>query len=348
MSSSLPDSSEAEPPRDLTEAGVWIWRLERGLSPAEQDQFFEWLAADPAHAEALESFRHEWRRMNKLTDWRPEHSDRPNPDLLAPARGGRWRTYLIPVTFAAAACIAVVAWWRAPSADPVIEAALPRHEDRRTLPDESTVKLNADAKITVLYSSVERRIRLEKGEAFFQVVPETARPFVVEASGVNVRALGTAFNVALGATQVDVLVAEGTVAIAPGPATEAAEPVGKPAPELAVLRASQQARISLAKAVPAPDVATLSRQEIQRRLAWQHGLMTFREERLAAIASELNRLNETQLILADGPLADSRFSGTIRSNNVEGFARLLETGFGASMEKLPNGDIRLKAKLGSN
>ena len=81
------------------------------------------------------------------------------------------------------------------------------------------MKLNEGALHSVLFTDTERRVRLERGEAFFQVTKDPRRPFVVEVGGVTVRAIGTAFNVRLGGGELDVLVAEGKVEVAStGPA----------------------------------------------------------------------------------------------------------------------------------
>ena len=45
---------------------------------------FDWVAIDPKHSEFLNRQRQDWKRLDKLSAWRPEHSGRPNPDLLAP------------------------------------------------------------------------------------------------------------------------------------------------------------------------------------------------------------------------------------------------------------------------
>ena len=76
------------------EAALWVVRLERGLTAAEQDEFLDWLGADPRHGEALTQQKAGWTRLNLLADWRPVHGAKPNRDLLAPTPSGavsRWR-----------------------------------------------------------------------------------------------------------------------------------------------------------------------------------------------------------------------------------------------------------------
>ncbi|NML40140.1 DUF4974 domain-containing protein [Chitinophaga sp. G-6-1-13] len=68
--------------------------------------------------------------------------------------------------------------------------------ERKTfrLADASTVHLNGGSQLRCVLTGSRRELWLE-GEAYFEVAPDPARPFVVHASGVNIHALGTAFNV---------------------------------------------------------------------------------------------------------------------------------------------------------
>ncbi len=64
------------------------------------------------------------------------------------------------------------------------------------LPDGSQVWLNAGSKLNYsnTYNETQRDVDLE-GEAYFDVVKITGRPFIVHASSLNIRAVGTAFVV---------------------------------------------------------------------------------------------------------------------------------------------------------
>lgn len=64
------------------------------------------------------------------------------------------------------------------------------------LPDGTKVWLNADSRLTYKsnFKSNSREVLLE-GEAFFDVVKDSSRPFIVHTSGIDVKVLGTSFNV---------------------------------------------------------------------------------------------------------------------------------------------------------
>ena len=63
------------------------------------------------------------------------------------------------------------------------------------LPDGSFASLNTASRVSVRFTPERRAVRLEEGEAWYQVAHDRARPFVVEAGPVRVQAVGTAFSV---------------------------------------------------------------------------------------------------------------------------------------------------------
>jgi transmembrane sensor len=200
-------------------ASAWLARRDRGLTAAEQDAYLEWLRADPAHAAAMKYQERVWSVLDHLEQWRPAHSAAPNPDLLAPPRSRR-PYWLATAGLALAAAVAVLITVPRSAAPAALADRTPRREaivhpapERRILDDGSVVELNRDAKIEVVFTAGERRVKLLSGEAYFTVAKNPARPFIVEASGVAVRAIGTAFSVALGHTDVAVLVTQGSVQV---------------------------------------------------------------------------------------------------------------------------------------
>ncbi len=323
------------------EAAAWAWRLDRGLSAQEQDDLFDWIGADPIHADLLSRHRQDWKRLDHLSAWGPEHSSRPNPDLLAPKPKRRLgRVFWGGMAAAAALAVGFVIFQEGSSrsANAVSEAiAEAKPEIRNQLEDGSTIKLKEGAEVTVLFSSLERRVRLENGEAFFIVAKDVNRPFVVEVHGVDVKAVGTAFNVRLDQDAVEVLVAEGIVQVA----SSLVDGVSPELNEKPRLEAHERAIISLTSQMEAPQVAVLSKAEIQRVLAWQHGAMTFSAKPLAEIIEELNRLNDTQLTIIDPDLASERFTGTFLSSNVEGFVSVLRNGYGVDARMRGSSEILL-------
>ena len=321
------------------EAAAWVLRRDRGLTAAEQDEFLQWLAADPRHGACFSHHRRSWDRLDRLSQWRPEHSLRPNPDLLAPPP--RRVSWMFPLALAAAAAVAVALYVRWPRATdtredtPLAVSVAPIEE--RLLADGSRITLNQSAAVAVDFTPGERLVRLVSGEAHFEVAKNPSRPFIVDAGGVRVRAVGTAFDVRLNSAAVAVLVTEGRVQVN-GPAhVPPAAGRGQGASEnvaaVPILEAGQRAVVSLSPAGPPPQVAALSPVEMNRLLAWQPRLLDFTATPLSEIVAEFNRHNRVQIRIAGPDLAALRISASFRSDNIAGFVRLLEASFGARAER---------------
>jgi transmembrane sensor len=325
-------------PRSFADqAAAWLVRRDRGLTPAEQDEFLQWLAADPRHGEALAREQQTWRELDGLAEWRPEHATEPNPDLLArPARvgrrGARRKFWLAPITLAAAAAVALGTFVLRPgppatatATEAAPGAAIASAYEQRVLEDGSLAELNRGAAIRVRFTAGERRVRLLRGEAHFTVKSQAGRPFVVEAGGVEARALGTAFQVRLGDRAVEVLVTAGRVQVAPPASAEAGSAPNAPdAAAMPVVGAGERIVVPLAETGPAPQARPVSADELARALAWQPRLLEFSAAPLEQVLAEFNRHNTVQLVLADPALARLPVVASFRSDNVEGFVRLLE------------------------
>lgn len=83
-----------------------------------------------------------------------------------------------------------------------------------SLPDGSVVTLNKQSQIRYpsRMNRTERRVQL-KGEAFFEVEPDPAKPFIVEVNDVTITVLGTSFNVKAMGDSVAVHVKTGRVRV---------------------------------------------------------------------------------------------------------------------------------------
>jgi transmembrane sensor len=333
-------------------AAEWLVKHDRGFTPAEQDEYFQWLAADPRHGEWLALHRTTWQELNALAQWRPEHSTEPNPDLLAPTTFNRHRARVVwfwSGALAAAAGLALVftVWNQpkvaAPLANEPAQLTAQAYE-RRVLEDGSIIELNRGTRLVVDYTTGERRVRLLQGEALFTVAKSAARPFIVHVAGIDVRAIGTAFNVRLGAENVEVLVTQGRVQVAP-PVRESALAANLAASLIPVLEAGDSVIVPLAPTnMDVLQVIRVNEDEVARQLAWQPKLLDFQSTPLAEVVAEFNRHGGLQLIIADAALESLPIVLSFRSDNVEGFVRLLELTADVRAERRGNALVLRQAK----
>lgn len=239
------------------------------------------------------------------------------------------------------ACLGLVGAWLFPQAAATLAvppiAALSTvvvTPETRTLADGSIVELRPGAEIRVEYGPSSRRVVLLAGEVHFQVTKDAARPFVVVASGVEVRAVGTAFSVDLGKRAVDVLVTEGRVAVTSPPATVEATPA------VAMVDAGQGTTVSL-EVAGAAAVRSVPSGERRERLNWRVPLLEFSGTPLAEAIPMFNRHGRRHLVL-DPALGRLQLSGTLRADDTDSLFILLRNEFGIIAVPGRNGRTELR------
>jgi len=358
-------SHESQRPSDdeaiKATAAAWLAERDDNLAPEREAEFVRWRTADPRHEAAIIRLENAWGALQQLRDFRPEAQMHPDSDLLRRgARPARIMPFPAIAAVALAACVAVAAVWTWSSRPRGVEAK-GRHYattvdgyQRVALEDGSVVELNANTVVEVQFTREERRVRLERGEAHFTVAKNPARPFSVDVGTMMVRAVGTAFNVRLGATDVEVLVTEGKVelnpfvgpALAAGPSrSERDDHHGLPTSGSPTsLNAHERIRIPLAVAVPVapPIVEKLAPEAVREALTWQGPRLVFIDTPLAEVIAQFNRRNQVQLELADVELGALPIGGSFRTENVEAFVRLLALGNEIAVERPQPGRIVLR------
>jgi len=346
-----PSASDAA----IREAAVrWVVGRDRGFAPAEAAEFGRWLAADPRHAAALNRSSAAWTLLDRVPApvAAALAAPRPRPAAVRRAAWGGLAaaaavTLLFFVTHPGPAEPGALAGAGATPAAARGQAGTVITPDTQLLPDGTVVRVAAGAELAERFSATERRVLLVRGEAYFTVTKDPLRPFVVQAGGATVRAIGTAFNVHLQAGQVDVLVAEGSVRVAPPPAEagrETAAPAAlDPATDSPVVVAGQRAVVALVPAAATPDVviSMVDPAEMAQALARREMLLRLAGATLAELAAVFEHRSGTRLILADPALGVLRIGGRFRGDDVEGFVRVLENTYGIRSERATDGSLVL-------
>jgi transmembrane sensor len=196
--------------------------------------------------------------------------------------------------------------------------------DTVALMDGSRVTLNTDTRIRVVLSATERRVELDRGEAFFIVAKDPARPFVVGVGDKRVTAVGTQFSVRRDADDIRVVVAEGRVKLTPSAGNIRRMPTS--------LDAGAVARTSQAQVL----VSEHSTPEAEQLLSWRNGFLAFHETALADAVAEFNRYSTRKIVIEDPSLAALRIGGNFRSNDAEAFLWLIQRGFPITVEQDDN------------
>ena len=189
------------------------------------------------------------------------------------------------------------------------------------LADGSVMELNTNTHVRATVDDTTRKIVLEQGEVFLQVVHDAKRPFTVLAGNRRITDLGTKFSVQRIGDQVKVVVTEGRVRIENLDQPAVAHP----------LEATRDTQV-VANA-DSTLIVPRTPQQVTNALGWRNGLLIFSQDTLADAAAEFNRYNGKKLVIDGNAVARTRIGGSFEATNVEAFARLLHDGFGLRVEE---------------
>lgn len=293
-------------------ATAWAIRVAEGpLAHADKQALDAWLAEDSRHLGAFVRAQALWLDLDRVVALDP---------LAAPAVPDRARPRIThPLRYAVAASIAVLVMCASIAYNQLAGRVSTSRGEVRTLAldDGSIVTMNGGSTVQVRYDGNARRIVLRGGEASFKVAHNPARPFIVDAGGLEVRAVGTEFVVGMDKGQVAVTVEEGVVAIdgANGAAGER------------LLRRNEQ----FVDASTGARKAVLTSREVQRMASWRQGLLIFEGQTVGAAVEMVNRHTEIPVIIDDPTLVRAEFMGVLKIGDAHAFADAIAQAFNAEV-----------------
>lgn len=172
---------------------------------------------------------------------------------------------------------------------------------RLILQDGTEVWLNAKSKLTypAQFTGSERRVTIE-GEGFFKVAKDPSKPFIVSARNVDMKVLGTQFNVysypEAGFVQTSLL--EGSVCVF-FPEKEN---------EGIILKPDQQVTVSNGKM----KVESI---RLSEHFLWRDGIYAFENEPLISILKKLELYYDVKIVVKDTLLFNDTYTGKFRQRD---------------------------------
>ncbi len=198
--------------------------------------------------------------------------------------------------------------------------------DDVTLPDGSRMVMNTDTAVAVNFEGAHRSIKLLKGEAYFDVVPDASRPFHVIGGFSDVVVKGTAFSVRTDDELDTIHLEHGHVDV-----SRLSDPE-----DTASLERGEKitARAGVLSAVEKNDGSN--------DFAWLQGQLIFEDQPFSKVLSEIRRYYGHSIIVANGEIGAVRVNGRYRLDNPERAIRSLATAVGASVTRVPGGILILR------
>lgn len=222
------------------------------------------------------------------------------------------------------------------------------------LPDGSTVWLNAGSKLFYEndFTGGTREVRLE-GEAFFDIVKNPQRPFIVHTSGIDIKVLGTAFNVKSYPEDKTVVTTlyRGSVKVFRHDQTEKQAIQLRPNEKLIlpkdarIVEGSAPRKIvsdTLLKTAPSiPTIAAIdsAKKENERlETAWVYNRLEFERDNFEELARKMERWYNIKIEFTDEKVKQLAFHGSFETETVDQAFRVLK-------EAIPDFNYEIKNQV---
>jgi transmembrane sensor len=340
-----------------TPAQIWhliARNLNGEASVREQEELLKMLQEDELLQQQYDLLSRIWKEKQRNTEYEDRDAaqntisriinkaELESIDLPA----GKRRLRKIKVWLAAASVIVIIsagAFWIKIQLSPEKEKKQEAIEARRgsrsrsLLPDGTTVWLNAGSKIYYdgNFTGATREVRLE-GEAFFEVAPSISpeggvkRPFIVHTAGIDIKVLGTAFNVKSYPEDktVETTLYRGLVKVFRHEETEKKAIQLKPNQKLILPKqaANEIIKLSEDKVLSAKETSASfiiahidsTKKESERiETAWLYSRLEIREDNFEEMARKLERWYNVTILFTDEKVKQLSFVGTFENENVE-------------------------------
>lgn len=357
------------------EAAEWVVRIHAqvckspsGLSDEFVSELNSWLGQSDEHRRQFHRVLGLWDAMGVLEDLAEilPLEDRQGA-TTSTRRHRRWPLFsfpgksLIGSGLVAASMIIGLVWFAGQIEEPNEFITEIGQQSSLALEDGSSVQLNTDTRLIVDFSEELRVVRLERGEAHFEVAKDESRPFVVFAGDGMVMAVGTAFNVRHQTDDsVNVIVSEGTVKVFSGVTVRDEEPlltidsivnpIASPADATqsgeadyfreVVLAQGESAQYSQRRVVK----DEYENDEFLEELAWKDGVLVFQGETLNEALLEIARYTDRKLIIVDPEIGESSVGGRFKTDDIDALVHSLALGLNIRAATSEDGSILLSAR----
>lgn len=264
------------------------------------------------------------QRMKARIDARIDQSD--NLQVAAPVR----RFSLAKVLRIAAAVLLpllmLTTWYfyqesRVAEAEQIVVSTGKGEKAHITLPDGTSVSLNADSKLSYvphLYNKEERHISFS-GEAYFKVAKDKERPFRIDGDGLEVEVLGTAFNLRVrpGKPTSELYLAEGSVRLTSG----------KTAEEV-VLAPKHRAIINCSNG----HITVVGEEDADAATAWLRNEMVFKDAAFPRIVEQLEEVYGVHIDYRGSKTPEDLFTGTLFTTDLMESLKILEKTYNLNVD----------------
>jgi transmembrane sensor len=338
----LQDALPVVTPEIAAEASVWVARLHGpDRSTRMERELLAWQALSAVHRMAFERCTDTWQDVAHLT--LSTYATATTGDLVPTVGRRPWlpvRTrWALVLTVLVSGGVLVLQPWR----DLETYSTGVGEQQMVVLRDGTRMSLNTATRVRVELASAQRTVRVERGEALFEVAKDAQRPFVVRAAATEVVALGTVFSVRLAPAaehvgdSLAVTLIEGQVTVR----TESRDGDSGALARALLMVPGERVRLvkleGLSTKVGLRERTQVDRPPLDQVLAWKRNEAVFDDVVLPEAVAEMNRYSRTPIVLVGaGALPGLRVSGLFRTGDNAGFARAVAALHGLVVREYPD------------
>lgn len=287
-----------------------IGKLDLLLADAENRQEYEklkktWDKSRIAHGILEEEIEYEWNRLSTAIGSEPE---------------GKKSFPLLSIAAAAALLIigSITGYFIIQTTGPtelytdVIQTS--------KLQDGSVITLNANSTLAYSrdYNKEQREVTLS-GEAFFEVIKDEEKPFIVKTSGISITVTGTSFNVIADEDRTEVVVASGSVTLASN-----RETVALTAGQKGVYSAESNKLLNI-------------RNDDPNYQSWKTKIFEFDDHPLDYVLDVLNKSFQKSLYLENEELRECPITVTFQKQSFESILEVLKSTLNVRVQETEKG-----------
>ena len=310
-------------------------------SVSEEKELMRWLAEDPDHTKLLDQYRSVWEKLGRIksvagidldAEWHVLESRMEESDKVITLQPVRKRSASFYVgRIAVVAMLAVILTFTGiytVNRFGYKTLATMDQPEELVLPDGSTVTLNyfSSLKYPRRFSGEMRKIELE-GEGFFEVESDPEHPFVINTRDVDIRVLGTSFNVNAynENAAVEVTVKTGEVAV-----TRHGE-----VPRTIILKPGNKGVYK-----KTDETLEITREIDKNYLAWKTKNFVFEDQTLLDVSKQLSKVYQAEIIIASDSLKNARITTAFNDQSLDAILNVLSATLDLDVRK-SNGQIIL-------
>ncbi|MEW4466198.1 FecR domain-containing protein [Parasphingorhabdus sp. JC815] len=321
----------------LAAAAHWFNLHQAGeISTADEARFETWLAREPENYRAYKQLQRQWTIMGGVAEdprvRETRRQDREN--FRAPTR---WRHL---AAIAASLILMVTSVWAIYNSgflentigffdrNTQIVRSEVGQRVAMTLAEGSVVTLDTDSEVHILDMEEARSLRLVKGRAFFDVAKDPSRPFIVQAGGKTVEAIGTSFSVRMNEDEVTIVLLEGKVHVEQ---------------KKSLTNTPRQVELTVGQELVAGDEPQwkIRKVDAPRETGWMNGRLSFLDKPLVEAVKEMNRYSKRKLVFESDIVPSQRIVGVFETGDVDAFVKAIELNGGVKVVSKSDDEIIL-------